>query len=66
MAQDIAWQKSSFSGGGDSSNCVELAAAAGRIRLRESDDPCTELVTLPVALTQLFSRIKAGHIPRAL
>ncbi|MFD8774738.1 DUF397 domain-containing protein [Streptomyces sp. NPDC057717] len=39
MAQVIAWQKSSFSGGGDSSNCLELAAHEGAALLRESDAP---------------------------
>ncbi|WP_128433819.1 DUF397 domain-containing protein [Streptomyces cyaneus] len=38
MTQD-AWQKSSFSGGGDSDDCVELAARQGTVLLRESDDP---------------------------
>ncbi|MFE7842598.1 DUF397 domain-containing protein [Streptomyces sp. NPDC057474] len=33
------WQKSSFSGGADGNECVELSAARNAIHLRESDDP---------------------------
>jgi hypothetical protein len=39
MAHDITWQKSSFSSGGDSSDCVEVAAATNTLLLRESDEP---------------------------
>jgi hypothetical protein len=60
MALDIVWRKSSFSGGGDSSNCVELAAVDGAIRLRESDTPGTELVTTPARLAGLIREVKAG------
>ncbi|WP_143663385.1 DUF397 domain-containing protein, partial [Streptomyces bobili] len=31
------WQKSSFSGGGDGSNCLELTSTPTTLHLRESD-----------------------------
>ncbi|WP_327316482.1 DUF397 domain-containing protein [Streptomyces sp. NBC_01235] len=46
----IQWQKSSFSGGGDGDDCVELASAEGELLLlRESDDPARILPLAPTA-----------------
>ncbi|MEU9115766.1 DUF397 domain-containing protein [Streptomyces sp. NPDC048483] len=47
MTQGTVWQKSSFSGGGDSSDCVELAAVNGSILLRENDTPSRMLSATP-------------------
>lgn len=60
MAEIAPWQKSSFSGGGDGNTCVELAAAPGGIRLRESDAPGTELAITPAPLGALLRGVKAG------
>lgn len=60
MANAIEWQKSSFSGGGDGPNCVELGAVDGTVRLRESDAPGTELATTPAGLAELIRELKAG------
>lgn len=54
------WQKSSFSGGGDGNECVEVAAVDGAIRLRESDTPGTEMATTPARLAELIREVKAG------
>ncbi|MER5847137.1 DUF397 domain-containing protein [Streptomyces sp. NPDC002012] len=62
MTKDIVWQKSSFSGGGDSSNCVELASHNGLIWLRESDEPGTELAVTPDQLAGLLGRVKDGQL----
>lgn len=62
MTKGIVWQKSSFSGGGDSSNCVELAAHSGLIRLRESDEPGAELAVTPAQLARLLDRVKDGRL----
>ncbi|WP_411149653.1 DUF397 domain-containing protein [Streptomyces sp. A30] len=35
----IQWQKSTYSGGGDGDECVELACTNDSLLLRESDDP---------------------------
>ncbi|MGW6062671.1 DUF397 domain-containing protein [Streptomyces sp. NPDC055189] len=58
MAQNIAWQKSSFSGGQDSSDCVELASVEGVPRLRESDAPTQILATTPKSLAALIRHIQ--------
>lgn len=56
----LAWQKSSFSSGGEG-NCVELAAAAsGRIHLRESDHPHEITTTTRGALSALLTTLKEG------
>lgn len=45
------WQKSSYSGGGDGNNCLEVAISDTTLLLRESDSPTTTLTTsrLPIA-----------------
>ncbi|MFD8385669.1 DUF397 domain-containing protein [Streptomyces sp. NPDC059679] len=58
MTTPIAWQKSSFSH--SDGEYVELAAADGAIRLRESDDPHIVITTTPHPLGGLIRGIKAG------
>ncbi|MEV3859725.1 DUF397 domain-containing protein [Streptomyces sp. NPDC050095] len=59
MTPEADWQKSSFSGSGDGNNCVELALAPdNHIRLRESDDPTTELATGAAPLAHLIRTLK--------
>ncbi|GGV53267.1 hypothetical protein GCM10010277_50830 [Streptomyces longisporoflavus] len=58
MTQNITWQKSSFSGGQDSSDCVELASAEGAIRLRESDAPNQVLTPTPESLAALIRHVR--------
>ncbi|MEU5899106.1 MULTISPECIES: DUF397 domain-containing protein [Streptomyces] len=49
------WQKSSFSGPADGSQCVELARDKSNLLLRESDDPDHILTLTPGALSALIS-----------
>ncbi|MFD7707356.1 DUF397 domain-containing protein [Streptomyces sp. NPDC059785] len=58
MPSVIAWQKSSFSGGDDSSNCVEVAATRGARLLRESDQPGTVLSATGTALAGLIRHLR--------
>jgi hypothetical protein len=54
---ELVWQKSSFSEGG-AANCIELASGtAGTLRLRESDDPQTVLITTSARLSSLLNAI---------
>ncbi|MFD5635354.1 DUF397 domain-containing protein [Streptomyces sp. NPDC127077] len=62
MAHPANWQKSSFSGGGEGNDCVELAATPGTVHLRESDTPATRLSTAPGALGNLLHHIKSGGL----
>ncbi|QJT03193.1 DUF397 domain-containing protein [Streptomyces asoensis] len=52
------WQKSSFSGGSDGNNCLELTSTTATFRLRESDSPTTILTTTPAALAHLLADIR--------
>ncbi|MEV6541000.1 DUF397 domain-containing protein [Streptomyces sp. NPDC051665] len=54
----IQWQKSSFSGGGEGNDCVELAGGDTSLLLRESDDPGRILPLSPVTLAALLHRIR--------
>ncbi len=52
------WQKSTYSG--DSSNCLEVAAETGGIKLRESDDPTVVLTATTEELRLLMLRLQAN------
>lgn len=54
MAQ---WQKSSFSGGGDGDECLELAHDTDSLLLRESDDPDRILQVTPAGLAALLCQV---------
>jgi len=57
----IQWQKSSFSGGGDGNECVELADADGTLLLRESDAPTRILPVTRDGLAALLRQIHTGR-----
>ncbi|MCX3062335.1 DUF397 domain-containing protein [Streptomyces beihaiensis] len=52
------WQKSSFSGGADGNECVELASSEGGLLLRESDEPDRILAVSPAGLDALLRGIQ--------
>ncbi|PAZ11923.1 DUF397 domain-containing protein [Streptomyces sp. SA15] len=60
MTQARHWQKSSFSDGSDGDACVELAASARTLHLRESETPDTELTTTTEPLAHLIRGVKSG------
>jgi hypothetical protein len=55
---DGAWQKSSFSGGGDSDDCLEIAARPGTLYLRESDEPGAAIATARPQLAALITHLR--------
>ncbi|WP_329145346.1 DUF397 domain-containing protein [Streptomyces niveus] len=61
MSGIIKWQKSSFSGGDDNQDCIELAEADGQILLRESDAPDTVVTTDRTKLRAFLLGVKAGE-----
>ncbi|MFI5793425.1 DUF397 domain-containing protein [Streptomyces sp. NPDC051677] len=62
MAAPDNWQKSSFSGGGDGNNCLELAATPTTLHLRESEDPTTVLTTTASPLSGLLTGIRTDAL----
>ncbi|MFD4559316.1 DUF397 domain-containing protein [Streptomyces sp. NPDC058469] len=64
MITPAQWQKSSFSGGGEGNDCVELAATSAKVHLRESDTPTTTLTTTPAPVTHLLQAIRIGTFPQ--
>ncbi|MEU6822592.1 DUF397 domain-containing protein [Streptomyces atriruber] len=48
------WQKSSYSGGGEGNECIELAKEEHELLLRESDEPDHILTLAPHALAALL------------
>ncbi|TDC11368.1 DUF397 domain-containing protein [Streptomyces sp. 8K308] len=58
------WQKSSFSSGAGSGECLELAGIApgGTVLLRESEDADTVLTARPDACRALLAHIKRGRL----
>jgi hypothetical protein len=60
MTQETVWQKSSFSGGGDSSDCVEVAAGPNTLLLRESDEPQAVIRTTRPRLAALIRHLRTN------
>ncbi|MEU9784377.1 DUF397 domain-containing protein [Streptomyces phaeochromogenes] len=58
MSQSTVWQKSSFSGGGDSSDCVEVAATQEALQLRESDEPDAVITATGAGLAALIRHLR--------
>ncbi|MGW1542411.1 DUF397 domain-containing protein [Streptomyces sp. NPDC002309] len=55
------WLKSSYSGGGDGNNCVEVAALPTLIAVRDSKHPAHGLLSFPVEpFTAFLDSLKAG------
>ncbi|MFF8730395.1 DUF397 domain-containing protein [Streptomyces sp. NPDC015171] len=48
------WRRSSYSGGGDGNNCVEVAAFPSRISLRDSKAPARAVLTFPAPAFACF------------
>lgn len=64
MIPHLAWQKSSFSGGGNGGDCVEVATAADAVFLRESDTPQAVVATSRAHVRVLLEGVKAGLFDR--
>jgi hypothetical protein len=60
MTEPIHWQRSSFSGGAEGSNCLELAAANGTVHLRENTAPDVVITASPRQLAAFIRAVKAG------
>ncbi|MER5841126.1 DUF397 domain-containing protein [Streptomyces prasinus] len=54
MMSPDAWQKSSFSGGGQGDACVEVAPRHSRIAIRDSKNPARGILTVPATAFAAF------------
>ncbi|MCQ9134980.1 MULTISPECIES: DUF397 domain-containing protein [Streptomyces] len=52
------WQKSTYSGGGDGNDCIELASTPAALHLRESDAPAAVLDSAPAAVAHFLHAIR--------
>jgi hypothetical protein len=62
MATPLKWQKSSFSGGGEGNDCLELAATPTTLHLRETDEHTTLLTTTPTTVAHLLTGIRTDAL----
>ncbi|MGW0992688.1 DUF397 domain-containing protein [Streptomyces sp. NPDC002523] len=57
-----AWQKSSYSGGGEGNACVEVANRRTHIAIRDSKAPARATLTVPTtAFTPFIEALKETH-----
>ncbi|MEU9116279.1 DUF397 domain-containing protein [Streptomyces sp. NPDC048483] len=56
------WQKSSYSGGDDAPNCLEVAYAQAGVSLRESDTPDDTITASQGPLQAFIRAVRAGRI----
>ncbi|WP_345046636.1 DUF397 domain-containing protein [Streptomyces rameus] len=54
MTTPTAWKKSSFSGGGEGNDCVEVADLGTHISVRDSKAPARAVLTFPAAAFDSF------------
>jgi hypothetical protein len=61
MTASAQWKKSSFSGGGEGNDCVEIAKLHTRVAIRDSKAPAQGTLTFPAgSFTAFISNLKAG------
>jgi hypothetical protein len=59
MTVSSQWQKSSYSGGGEGNDCVEIATHDSRIAIRDSKAPARATLSVPAgAFTALVEALK--------
>ncbi|MFF4017431.1 DUF397 domain-containing protein [Streptomyces sp. NPDC001843] len=61
MITHIVWRKSSFSGGGEGNDCVEIADLDTHMAVRDSKAPAGATLTFPTdAFTPFIEGLKAS------
>ncbi|MEW1773883.1 DUF397 domain-containing protein [Streptomyces sp. NPDC086777] len=62
MITPTAWKKSSFSGGGEGNDCVEVAHRRTHISVRDSKAPARATLTFrPGSFAAFVSALQAAH-----
>ncbi|WP_445529328.1 DUF397 domain-containing protein [Streptomyces cyslabdanicus] len=60
------WRKSSYSGGGDGNNCVEVAHSPTHIAIRDSKAPTRATLSFPAgAFTAFVKDLKSTSAPES-
>ncbi|MGW0418791.1 DUF397 domain-containing protein [Streptomyces sp. NPDC003015] len=54
MTTHILWKKSSYSGGGEGNDCVEVAARPTGVSIRDSKAPARAMLTVPTGVFAPF------------
>jgi hypothetical protein len=54
MTAPAEWKKSSFSGGGEGNDCVEIASLHTRVAIRDSKDPAQGTLSFPAGTFAAF------------
>ncbi|NEA52178.1 DUF397 domain-containing protein [Streptomyces sp. SID10815] len=63
MSTPDTWRKSSYSGGGDGNNCVEIATSTTHAAVRDSKTPARATLTFPApAFTAFLDGMKVGRL----
>ncbi|MFE1800948.1 MULTISPECIES: DUF397 domain-containing protein [unclassified Streptomyces] len=66
MATPSHWKKSSYSGGGEGNDCVEVATSPTRISIRDSKAPAESVLNFPTgAFTSFIEALKPDFAPAA-
>jgi Domain of unknown function (DUF397) len=66
MITPASWKKSSFSGGGEGNDCVEVAHLDTHIAVRDSKAPARATLTFPAAAFAPFlEALKEAHSTQA-
>ncbi|MCX5412343.1 DUF397 domain-containing protein [Streptomyces sp. NBC_00059] len=60
---ELAWFKSSYSGGGGG-NCIEIAVRAGAVLVRDSKDTQRQALTVSCEAWSAFTVLAADGLPR--
>ncbi|WP_435217905.1 DUF397 domain-containing protein [Streptomyces sp. bgisy034] len=64
MTTHAQWKKSSYSGGGEGNDCVEIASWPDRTAVRDSKAPARATLTFPTsAFTPFIEALKAPTAP---
>ncbi|MFJ9582807.1 DUF397 domain-containing protein [Streptomyces acidicola] len=65
MVNPSNWRKSSYSGGGDGNNCVEIAHRATHITIRDSKTPARTLTVPAGAFVTFIGALNADRLTAA-
>lgn len=67
MTTPAQWRKSSFSGGGEGNDCVEIADLHTRVAIRDSKAPAHGTLSFPTSVfTAFIETLKKSAVPKPI